>query len=273
MITVTELAPAATKPYSEVAVDVAQSVKQAAAETTFYELSELLTEVSFENSDSLAVVSDELGLQIKQTTSFARTAGDDIASEEAVRNMAFSESVLQGNNSEPVEIGEERVLVLRMLEHQPAETKPLDAVKSEIIVSIRVQQAKDNAKQVTEAIKQKLLVGQAMADVAKEQGLSVEKAEGLTREGGKLAWQVNQAVFKAAKPLADKPTVVVVDLPQGGQTIVNLMSVAEGGAMEDQEKAKLAQANIAKALGQADYSAVIEGIREGTRVSISVTIL
>ncbi len=268
LITVTELAPAATNPYSEVAVDVEQSVKKAAAETTFYELSEALTEVSFENSDSLAVVSDDLGLQIKQTTLFTRTAGDDIASEEAIRNMAFSESVLQGNNSEPVEIGEERVLVLRMLEHQPAEIKPLDAVKGEIVVSIRVQQAKDNAKQVTEAIKQKLLAGQAMADVAKEQGLNVEKAEGLTREGGKLAWQVNQAVFKAAKPLVGKPTVVIVDLPQGGQTIVNLISVAEGGAMEDQEKAKLAQANIAKALGQADYAAVIEGIREGTRVSI-----
>jgi peptidyl-prolyl cis-trans isomerase D len=268
LITVTELAPATTKPYSEVAAEVELSVKKAAAETTFYELSEALTEVSFENSDSLAVVSDDLGLQIKQTVLFSRATGEGIANEEAIRNMAFSEAVLQGHNSEPVEIGEERLVVLRMLEHQPAETKPLEAVKGEIIASIQVQQAKDNAKHVTEAIKQQLLAGQAMADVAKEQGLNVEKVDGLTREDGKLAWQVKQAVFKAAKPLAGKPTLVVVDLPQGGQTIVNLVSVTEGGAMEDQEKAKLAKANIAKALGQADYAAVIEGIREGTRVSI-----
>ncbi len=268
IITVTELEPAATKPYAKVAAEVEQALKRAAAETTYYELGESLTELSFENSDSLSVVSDDLGLKIKQTALFSRDAGTGLATEEAIRNMAFSESVLQGHNSEPVELGEERVVVLRMLEHQPAETKPLEAVKDEIITAIKIQQAKDNAKQLMATIKQKLLAGQAMADIAKEQGLLVKKAEGVTREGAEINWQVKQAVFKAAKPVAGKPTVVVVDLPQGGHTIVSLLSVTEGGAMEDKEKAKLAKANIAKALGQADYAAVIAGIREGAHISI-----
>ena len=269
LITVTELVPAETKPLAEVKEEVKQAVQRAEAETIFYELGESLTELSFENSDNLLAVSDDLGLKIKQTTLFTRDAGESIASEEAVRNIAFSETVLQGNNSEPIELGEGRLLVLRLLERQPAETQPLVEVRDVIIAAIQNQQAKDNVQQEAEKVKQTLLTGTALTEAVKELGITVETVDGLRRDSKEVPWQVNQAVFKAAKPVAGKPTVIVVDSPQGDQTVVNLISVADGGqTTEDKEKAKLAQANIARALGQSDYAAVIDGIRTSTKVLI-----
>ncbi len=265
LITVTELVPAETKKIADVKADVIEAVKRAEAETIFYELGESLTELSFEHSDNLLAVSDDLGLKIEQTELFTQDTGLEIASEEAIRNIAFSEAVLQGNNSEPVELGEDRLVVLRLLERQPAETKPLADVQNIIVAAIQSQQAKENAKQEADAIKQALMAGSTM----KEAGVSVETMADLRRDSKEVSWAVNQAAFKAAKPIAGKTTVIVVDSPIGDQTVVNLLSVTEGRqTIADKEKAKLAEVNIAKALGQSDYEAVIEGIRTSTKVSI-----
>ncbi|MCK5355053.1 MAG: SurA N-terminal domain-containing protein [Methyloprofundus sp.] len=269
LITVTELKPAATKALAEVKQAVVESVKRVEAETTFYELGESLTELSFENSDNLLAVADDLGLKIKQTALFTRDSGESLAAEETVRNIAFSETVLQGNNSEPVELGEDRLVVLRLLERQPAETKSLAEVQGIIIAAIQNQQAKDSAQQQAETIKQSLLAGSAMTEAVKGLGLSVEEKASLRRDSKDIAGSIKQAVFKAAKPVAGKSTVILVALSQGDQAVVSLLSVADGSqTAADKEKAKLAAGNIARALGESDYAAVIDGIRTSTKVVI-----
>ncbi|MCK5870734.1 peptidylprolyl isomerase [Methylococcaceae bacterium CS1] len=269
LITVTELVPAETSDLAEVKSEVTQAVQRVMAETTFYELGEILTEVSFESSDNLQVVSDELDLEIKQADFFTRNTGTGIASEEAVRNIAFSETVLQGNNSEPVELGDDRLLVLRLKEHQPAETKPLAEVRDIIIATIKTQQARQQTEQQAESIKQQLLAGASVEGIAQELALSVEKISALKRDSKDLSVQLNQAVFKAAKPIAGQPTVIVVGSPEGGQSVVSIIAVTDGvKTAEDAEKAELAFANIARALGQSDYAAVVDGMRVSTRVSI-----
>ena len=269
LITVTELVPTATKTLAEVKAEVTEAVQRAEAETTFYELGEVLTEVSFESSDNLQVVADEVGLQIKQVDFFTRDAGEGIASEVAVRNIAFSEAVLQGNNSEPVELGEDRLLVLRLKEHQPAESRPLADVQEIIVAAIQVSQSEQKTEQQADNIKQQLLSGTSFDEIATGLDLNIEKVSGLARDSKDISAQLNQAVFKAAKPVAGQSTVVVVASLTGDQTVVNLLAVTDGvKTAEDAEKAKLAVANIARALGQSDYAAVIDGMRSSTRVSI-----
>ncbi len=268
LITVTELVPAQTKAFADVKNEVQQAVQRAEAETMFYQLGESLTEISFESSDNLQVVSDELGLKIKQSGLFDRSAGEGIASDESIRNIAFSEAVLQGHNSEPVELGDNRLVVLRLLEHRPAEAKPLATVQQEVIAAIQSDKAKAQARTVAESIKQKLASGVTLSNAVKEQGLVVAEIAELKRDGGDLPWQVNQAVFKAAKPVSGKPTIVVVDSIEGNQTVVSLLAVADGVQTDAAEQVKLAEANIARALGQADYGAVIEGIRAVTKVKV-----
>lgn len=269
LITVTELVPAETQALADVKAEVSEAVQRAEAETRFYELGEILTEVSFESSDNLQVVADETGLDIQQVELFTRDAGEGIASEQAVRNVAFSEGVLQGNNSEPVELGDDLLIVLRLREHQPAEIRPLAEVQGEIIAGIQFDQTKQHAEQQADAIKQQLLAGTSISQAAEAMALEVKKITGLTRDSQDLSRQLSQAVFKAAKPIAGQATVIVVATPEGAQTVINLLAVNDGTeTAEDAERAKLATANIARAIGQSDYAAVVDGMRQSTRVSI-----
>lgn len=269
IITVTELAPAETKPLAEVAIEVKAAVQREEAETTFYELGESLTELSFENSDNLQIVAETLDLLLQTSKLFSRQAGTGIAEYEKIRNMAFTDSVLKGNNSEPVELGEDSLVIVRLLEHLPAETKSLATVKANIVSAIQAKQAKEITVANAEKIKQQLLAGVAFKKAVKAQKLKVKSLNDLARNNSDLTWQVNQAVFKAAKPVAGEATIIVVASAEGEQTIVKLLSVAEGSTEGEAEKEKLAAMNIAKALGKADYAAVIDGIRVNTAVSIN----
>jgi len=268
LITVTELVPAKIKTLDEVKADVILAVKKAEAETTFYELGETLAELSFENSDNLISVAEDLGLDIQKSELFSINRGEGIASEPAIRNMAFSEPVLKGTNSEPVELNNSRLIVLRLLDHQPAEARPLSEVQDDIIAAIQAEKAQQKAEQTAELIKQQLEEGKDFKSVATAYAVNVQEKQNLKRDSSDLVWQLNQAVFKAAKPVKNQPTIIKVAGIEGAYSVIKLLAVHDGVAEMNAEKKKLAQVNIAKALGQTDYSAVIEGIRETTRVVV-----
>ncbi len=277
LIKVTELVPEGVKSFDSVKDELMAAYQRVQAETTFYELGETLTEVSYENPDSLQQVADALGVEIAKTGLFGKNVvanspdKDSIVSQAAIVNMAFSEDVLKGNNSEPVELGTDRLIVLRMLEHRPAEVKALKDVKEIVIATLLNNKAAQLTVEKAEKIKQSVISGQSMQAVAEENDLEVQKFSGLLRANGDLTWKVNQKVFKAAKPVEGKSTVVTVADIAGSQTVINLLSVSDGVMSEsDKAKKKLVEANLAKAFGQADFKAILNSLRTKANIKINI---
>jgi len=272
LIKVTELVPGEVKSFEQVKAEVTIEFQRSEAETTFYELGEALTDLSYESPDSLQAVSDALDIASIKTKLFSRVPVADkksILSEQAVINAAFSEDVLKGNNSEPIELGSDRLIVLRTVEHRPAEVKALDEVKDLIVTTLLNAKARQLTADKSEQIKQAILAGQSVKDVADKNGLEVLEFSALTRGNGDIDWQLNQAIFKAAKPVDGKATVFAVAGLSGAQSVVNLHSVTEG-VMTESDKAKqvLAENNMAKAFGQADFNAVISSLRASADVTV-----
>lgn len=270
LIKVTDLVPETVKPYAEVKAEIASAYKKSEAEAEFDELAELLAEVSFENPDSLAAVADAIGVEPKKTGLFTRVKGDGVANIQAVRDAAFTEDVMNGNNSEPVEINSERLLVLRMLEYSPATVKPLVEVQPEVIEAIMANEAKEKTLQRAQELKAKLQEGNTLEQVAKTADLELQKLPQLTRNNGDIPWQLSQAIFKAPKPASsDAPSHFVVTLPENKQAVVSLYAVKEGQLTDDKKQLQLAKVNIAKALGQADFFAVIESLQADKDIIIN----
>ncbi len=277
LIKVTELTVGGLESFDSVQDKVKIAYQKSQAEKTYYELGESLTELSYENPDSLNAAADELGVEIQKTELFGKISlpkaseGSSlpITSEPAIVKAAFSDDVLKGNNSEPIEVGSNKLVVIRTLKHQAAVVKELATVKSNIITILLNNKAKQVVVDKAEKIKSAVLAGKKMDVVAKENGLKVKKFVDLSRSNGDVAWQVNQAVFKAAKPLAGKTTVITVAEPSGVQTVVNLLAVTEGVMTEsDKAKNELAKTNMAKAFGQAEFGATLESLRANIKVSI-----
>ncbi|WP_333874090.1 SurA N-terminal domain-containing protein [Methylobacter sp.] len=269
LIKVTELVPGEIKPFDSVKNEVTKAYQKAQAENAFYEAGETLTEMSYENPDNLKTVADALGVTIKKSALFTKDKGDGIAIDEKIRNTAFTEEVLHGNNSTPIELGTDRLVVLRMLDHKPAAARELKDVKQDIVAVLLTDKAKQQAVEKARQIKARLQAGESIQTVAAEDKLQVKTVAGLTRSKEDVSLPLSQAIFKAAKPVGGKPTVFMAELPAGEQVVVSLSKVKEGVMTEDDKKQmELATKNIAKAFGQTEFNALINSLQADADVEV-----
>jgi peptidyl-prolyl cis-trans isomerase D len=268
LIKVTELVPAEVKSFDTVKADLTKSYQKAQAENAFYAAGEKLTEMSYENPDNLQTVSEALSLSVKKSGLFAKEKGDGIAAEQKVRDMAFSDEVLHGNNSTPIELGSDRLVVLRLLERKPATVRELNAVKPEVVAALSSEKAKQEAVAKASKIKQQLLAGEAIQKVATDYKLAVQQVSG-TRNKAALPEQLSDAIFKAAKPVAGKATIFNVALATGEQVVVSLKKVSPGiMSDEDKKQLELAKKNLAKAFGQSEFNAMLASLQTKADVSV-----
>lgn len=270
LLKVTELVPGTVKPFESVKAEVTKALQRKEAETGFYETAEQLETLAYENPDNLNAAADAAGLKVEKTTLFSKEKGEGIAAEDKVRLAAFSEDVLAGNNSELIEMGNDKVVILRMLEHKPASVRPLEEVREEIIAAVQKEKAQQQAADTAAELKKQLASGKSIQDVASEKTLEVKTLAEMSRNNGDLPWQVSQAVFKAAKPVDGKPTVLSVALESGEQYVVSIKKVTEGEMSDsDKKQQPLAEKNIAKALGQATFDAVLESLQARADITLN----
>ncbi len=270
LIKVTELVPGEIKTYEAVKDEVTKAYQKSQAENAFYEAGEKLTELSYENPDNLQPVSDALSLPIKKSNLFTKEKGDGMAAEEKIRTAAFSEEVLQGNNSTPIELGSDRLVVLRKLEHKPAAVRSLDEVKQQVADVLLTDKARQQSIEKAQQIKSRLQAGESMQKVAADDKLEVKTQAGLTRtKNGGLPESLADAIFKAAKPVGEKPSVFISALPSGEQVVVSISKVKDGVMSEDDKKQlTLATKNIAKAFGQSEFTAVVGSLQAEADISV-----
>lgn len=269
LIKVTELAPGEVKPFDSVKNEVTKAYQKAQAENAFYEAGETLTEMSYENPDNLKTVADALGVTIKKSALFTKDKGESIAAEEKVRSAAFTEEVLHGNNSAPIELGTDSLVVLRLLEHKAAAAREQKDVKPEIVAVLQSDKARRQAAETAKKIKAKLQAGDSIQAVAAENKLQVKTVAGLTRSKDGLPLVLSDTIFRAAKPVGGKSTVFIAELPAGEQAVVSLSKVKEGVMTEDDKKQlELATKNIAKAFGQTEFNALINSLQADADISV-----
>ena len=270
LIKVTELVPGGVKPFDSVKNDVIQAYQKAQAENAFFEAGEKLTEMSFEHPDSLQTVATNLGVAVKKSSLFTKDKGEGVAAEDKIRITAFSEEVLQGNNSAPVELGVGRLVVVRLLEHKAATKRELSEVKQDVVSELTKQKAQLQTDQKVKKITEKLRAGASIQAIAAENNLSVKAEKGLVRGKNKLPETLSNAIFKAAKPLEGKSTIFNVVLPTGERLIVSLSKVTVGTLGEDDKKQlELAKKNIANAFGQTEFNQTLNSLQRKADVTVN----
>jgi peptidyl-prolyl cis-trans isomerase D len=269
LIKVTELVAAETKSYDAVKAELLKLYQKAQSETTFANLAQELAKVSFENGGTLEPSAQLINAKIQTTGLFTQQNGEGIAKEEKVRASAFSDEVLAGQNSEPVELGEDKVVVLRLLDHKPAAVLPLAEVKTKLVAAIHAEQAKKHADEVANQIRDAVLSGQTLEQAAAAQHLTVKKAAGLTRMNTDVSPVLLQAVFRAAKPKAGLPGVAIFDDGNGGKNVLAVLAVSEGALTDaDKQKMPMIEQGMGGALGRVQYETLLTALEQQADVKM-----
>ena len=262
LVKVTELVPTSVKPYESVRADLEKTAQQTAAESRFYELSQILAEQGFEHPDSLDSAAASVGVTPQVSELFSRSEGTGIAAEEAFRKAAFSQDVLDGKNSEPVELADgEKAVLLHLKEHVAATPIPLDEVRPKITAILKEQAARDAVTKRAQDLIKSLQTDRTMADLAKAEKIELTKSEFFKRNGDKLDRPLVNAAFKIRS--ADKQEAFsLVALENGDQAIIHLLSIKEGDAAADSKDMEMAREFLERNAGQNEMASYLAELRD-----------
>ena len=271
LIKLVDLKPLVHKTFKEVRDEIESALRIRKAEEQFYELSEKLRNLAYEQPDSLKPVAEALGLTIAQSDWFTRSGGEGIAADARIAEAAFDPDVLvQGRNSSAIETAPNTLVVLRVSAHQEAATLPLSAVRDQILILLKQRLAQDAAKQASGQLLQQLQQGASLATLAKSHAWPVVASKSITRHQPQgMDPKLLDAVFAAPRLVAGKPVYGSADVGEG-YAVYALESVQEGiaGADADAELKNLANRLLSERRGRDYFANYRSGLRQETKPKI-----
>ncbi len=255
------------KTFEEVRAELENEIKTDRAADIVIERSELLTDTTYENPETLAVAAEELGLEVQTSELFERGSGIGIASAPEVRNAAFSNEVLeQGNNSELLQLSGNRIVVLRLKERVEPEPKPLEEVKESIIADLKDQAANQAAKDLGEKWSAEIESGADLMEQLNEKELSWTEAKDYGRNDGGLDRQILQSAFKLSEA---SESIAGIELASGDYALYKMTAIKEGDpASLSDEQRQVLKDQQQRARGASEYSAWLDVLRSSTEVTL-----
>lgn len=242
--------PAAIQPLSEVKTLITEQLRQEAAQQQYAELEERLSELSYQNPDSLAPVAESLKVPLEHSALFMRghPNKEAITQNPAVMQAAFSHDVLAyGNNSDPIQLDADTLVVLRVKKHIPAAVQDIAQVRS-VIESVILKQKSSLAAQT---------YGKNLAMSSPKnlpRTLHWQRVIGATRDSEKGDAQINELAFA----ISDTGGYEGHILQSGDYALVRLEKKTDGQLdMTDNEQTRNLTQQLEASYGLMDYDLYI----------------
>lgn len=228
LILVRDVRPGKTRSFEEVREELAREYQESERERAYNEKSGRLIDLTYADSTSLEPAAKELGLTVQKTALFTRQGGPGIATNPAVVSAAFSDAVLvQGNNSDKVELGPNHIAILRVAEHKAATPKPIGEVRDDIRQRILEERIGALAKKNADAQFARLEGGESLDKVASELKLEVKEERGIGRNAASVDGALVSAAFELPRSEGTKPRYKLVSLANDQFALLRLDNVAD----------------------------------------------
>ena len=219
-----------SKPFADVRDEILAQFQTDAAEKQYFDLAEKLTNQAYESPDSLSDVASSLGLELKQSDFFGRRGGAGVFANPRIAAAAYSDEVLkQGFNSEPLEVDENHVVVLRMRDHQEAKQLSLNDVKAQVKQQVVQEKARQAAKAAGEKAVQQLAAGASSATLLKSLSVDWQSAGSVMRDAKDHDASIIRQAFRMKPPTSiESPEYGGVVLGTGDYAVIRLRNVLDG---------------------------------------------
>ena len=270
IIEVTDIKPQHTRPFDEVRDVLVKEYQAQERGDLFSDRAETLANLTFEQPDSLQGAADALGLEVKASDWLTKEGGPGVGQNETVVNAAFQEDVLEaGNNSEPVELGDNHLVVLRILEHQPSEKQPLESVKDKVTAEVSAAKARELASARGDSLLKELRSGTPLADIASAQKLKVRTTGLIGRNATDPSSRIVTEAF-LLPPAADKgQSSTGFSLDSGDYVLLVLEEIKDGdfSSLSRDDQLKVRQ-ELDRIIGGAEVNAFTDELKNRAEITI-----
>ncbi len=271
LIQLREVRPGSTKTFEEVQDELATDLLDSERERVFADQSSELIDQVYADPTSLDAAADVLKLKVERTPLFSRAGGPGVASNPKVVEAAFSDALLvEGNVSDPIDIGPNRLALVKMAEHKPRVLRPLKDVAAEVTIRVQRAQANEDVRQRALALERQLKTGATLDALAKKAGVPVIDAPGVSRKALNHDAAIVEALFKLPRTRGDEPKRALLTLPQGRYALAEVTRVIDGDpAKADKAAREQAKTLMRAALAVSETRAFVESLRKRSEVVVA----
>ena len=254
------------QPYEEVVDRIERDKKRAEIELIYAERLQDLSNLAFETGD-LLTISEELNLPVLQSEPIGRSGGSTIFSNQELIAAAFSDEVLMdGNNSDVVELGTGQAVVLRIQEFNEAAVPALEEVEPEIAVIIRTEMEREEVQKVGKNLLDAAEKGEGLDELLLANELEWIVEDGIERNSFTVNREIVTKAFAMPRPTA-LPELTTITLDNGTFVLLELNQVNSGAvdSLEQDELDALTE-TLTSGLGSSDFEAFLNNLRSNADI-------
>ena len=259
IIKVTDRKDSPSLDLESVRQEIIEQLQLEMVDTMYLEKIRQLADIAFESAD-LERPSKDLSLSLHISEAFGRNgSASGIASNDQIVKAAFGEDVLKfGVNSDVIEVGAGRSIVLRVQEHRPPKLKTLSEVQESIVEILKNNIAKEKLLAVVKSRIESLT--QQVAQVQDDQETWQEQKK-VTRSANTVPSLVLKKAFSMPKPSNDVPSYDYVSLSGGDIMIVSVVSVYSMQPDSNSESDKMLRRYISNNKGRQIQSEYLSSLK------------
>ena len=227
---------------------------------------QLQTKLSEPNAD-LNAIAQEFKLQSGDIAQYVKGAGAaPLGTSPQIQDLLFGEPPLAtGRLGGPVLLGDNALVVVKVLEHRKPQPKPLAELRADIVSAIAKERGTQAALKAAEAARARLEAGASFDAVAQSLGLTAEPTHFVGRNDPSVPAPIRTAAFAAQRP-AKTAVYRALTMTDGGAAVVAITALRTGAATPDpqQQAARVQQEAGREAVG--DVLAYVGEVRRTAEV-------
>ena len=260
IILVEERKDSAVLPLERVRPQIVAQIRQNLVNNQFFSVEKRVAEKAFEDSSSLNAAAEAGGVKVQETGYFSRKDIPAALNYPNVVSAIFDSDISQGgSNSEPMSIGDQHSVVIRVLEHKAESVKSLDEAKNDITARLKRQKAEAVVLAEANKLVQELTAGKTVDSLKFGATQSLVFAENNDP-------MLYNAVFAMPKPTEGKAVYQATKETKGDIVVIVLDKVVDG-ALSEQE-----QQQFAVQLARADQIALQNNLLNALRAKAKIEI-
>ena len=256
------------KSFAEVRAELEDEYRRGRIADLFGEKQDTVQQRLEQAGADLSKIAKELGLKLGEVATYQRgTGGPELAATPELDALVFGDAVLnQRRIGGPVGLGEDRFVVVRVLEHRKPVVPALATVRAQVLEAATAERAIDEARKAAESVVKVMSEGGSFDQLAKGLGAAPNAARFIDRRDPAVPAEVRNAAFDVSRPAAGKTSAKAVVTKDGAAVVVVSQARVLPSAADAAARAARGQELAGRqALGA--LSAYVEDMREKAKVT------
>ena len=261
IIRLDEIQPGKTKTFEEARPELEADLRKNKATDKFGEIQEQLQNQLEQPGATFEGLTKQFQLQTGDIPDFLRGAGGaPLGAAQPVQDLVFGDTPLEaGHIGGPVLLGDDRLVLVKLLGRKKPEPKPLAEVHDAIVAILKKQNGAEAALKAAQAAQAKLDAGASFDEVAKDLGLTAEPAKYISRTDPAVPAPIRSLAFDVPKP-TDKAVYRALKTDGGAALVAVTKSRVDSSDANKQAQTQLTKREQ-ESLGTEEAVAYLEDVR------------